>query len=341
MMRNLSLWALGAFAALAGVTGLAAPASAAPPSYALAGKVSGPDGGWDYSTFDPAARRLYVARSDGVTALDVDTLTLTGHLTDGQSTHKVVPLKNGAEIAVTNRGTNGLLFVDAKTGHLIADVPTVKGPDGALFDPASRLVLVLSHSGELGLVDPRTHAAVGSIPIPGAMEEAAAVDGKVFVNLEDKGQIAVVDVRKRAVLTTYPLEGCEGPGGMAYAEQSGLLISACANNVAKVVRASDGSVVATIQIGKGPDGAMYDPDRRLAFIPCGRDGVLDVIAVPDAGHVALVQTVKTELGARTGALDAKTGRIYLPTATYDTAHFGPGRFPTVPGTFVILVVAPQ
>lgn len=341
-MRNPSSWALAGLAAVAAVMSLAASAKGAPPpSYAVAGKVSGPDGGWDYGTFDPALRRFYVARSDGVTALDVDTLTLIGHLADGQSTHKVVPLKDGVEIAVTNRGTNGLLFVDAKTGHLIADVPTVKGPDGALYDPASRLVLVLSHSGQLGLVDPRTHASVGSIPIPGAMEEAAAVDGKVFINLEDKAQIAVVDVRKRAVLKTYPLDGCEGPGGLAYAEQAGLLIAACANNVAKVVRTSDGSVVATIPIGKGPDGAMYDPVRRLAFIPCGRDGVLDVIAVPDAGHVALVQTVKTELGARTGALDPKTGRIYLPTATYDIAHFGPGRFPTVPGTFVILVVAPQ
>jgi DNA-binding beta-propeller fold protein YncE len=340
-MRNLSLWTLGALAALAGATGLSASAAAAPPSYALAGQISGPDGGWDYSTFDPVSRRLYVARSDGITALDVDTLTLTGHLTDGQSTHKVIVLKDGAEIAVTNRGTNGLLFVDAKTGHLIADVPTVKGPDGAIYDPASGLVLVLSHAGELGLVDPRTRTSVGSIPIPGAMEEAAAVDGKVFINLEDKGQIAVVDVRRRAVLKTYPLNGCEGPGGLAYAERAGLLIAACANNVAKVVRTSDGSVVATIAIGTGPDGAMYDAERRLAFIPCGRDGVLDVIAVPDAEHVALVQTVKTELGARTGAIDPKTGRVYLPTATYDIAHFGPGRFPTVPGTFVILVVAPQ
>jgi hypothetical protein len=69
--------------------------------------------------------------------------------------------------------------------------------------------------------------------------------------------------------------------------------------------------------------------------------VLDLIAVPDADHVSLVQTVPTELGARTRALDPKSGRIYLPTATYDTAHFGAGRFPTVPGTFVILIVAPQ
>jgi hypothetical protein len=340
-MRNLSLCGLAAVAALAGVASLGAPAAAAPPSYALAGKVGGPDGGWDYATFDPAMRRLYVARSDGVTALDVDTLTMLGHLTDGQSTHKVLALKNGTEIAVTNRGTNGVLFVDAKTGHLIADVPTAKGPDGALYDPGSGLVLVMTHSGAMGLVDPRKRAAVGEIPVDGAQEEAAVVGDNVFVNLEDKGQIAVVSLRQRKVVKTYPLDGCTGPGGLAYASHAGVLIVACANDVAKVVRVSDGAVVGSIAIGKGPDGAMYDPVRRLAFIPCGRDGVLDVIAVPDADHVSLVQAVTTELGARTGALDPKTGRIYLPTATYDTAHFGSGRFPTVPGTFVVLVVAPQ
>ena len=340
-MRNLSLHAVACLAALAAIIVGAAPASAAPPTYELAGHVAGPDGGWDYVTFDPDLRRIYVSRSDGITALEVDSLHLIGHLADGQSTHKVVPLRHGAEIAVTNRGDNSVLFIDAKTGKLISEAPTAKGPDGEILDPHSGLLLVMTHSGQLGLVDPRTRKAVGSIPVDGAQEEAAAVGDRVYINLEDKGAIAVVSVADRKVLKTYPLAGCDGPGGMAYASRAHVLVIACGNGVAKMVRPSDGAIVASVPIGKGPDGALYDEALGLAYIPCGRDGVLDVISVPDGEHASLVQAVKTELGARTGAVDPKTGRVYLPTAKYDLAHFGPGRFPTVPGTFEILIVAPK
>jgi hypothetical protein len=148
-------------------------------------------------------------------------------------------------------------------------------------------------------------------------------------------------VAGRKVIAHYPLKGCEGPTGLALARAAGVLISSCANGVAKVIRASDGADLGDIPIGKGPDTVMYDEGRRLAFIPCGRDGVLEVVAASDAGHVKLVGTVKTELGARTGAVDPKTGRIYLPTAKYDLSQAASGRFPTVPGSFVILVVSPR
>jgi DNA-binding beta-propeller fold protein YncE len=326
------------------VLSLAAQAARAAdaPTYALAGRIAGPDGSWDYASFDPALRRAYFSRSDGVTVLEVDTLNLIGHLTDAQSSHKIVPLRRGAEIAITNRGTNGVLFVDAKTGKLIASVASAKGPDGAIIDPATGLLLVMTHSGQLGLVDPVRRTSAGAIDLAGGQEEAVAVDGKVYIALEDKNALAVVDVRARKVLKVMPIQGCEGPGGLTYASRIKLIVAACGENqVATFIRPADGSVVASVPIGKGPDGALYDEARGVVLIPCGRDGVLDVISASDPAHIALAQAAKTAVGARTATLDPKTGRVYLPTAQYDIAHFGPGRFPTVPGTFAILVVAPS
>ena len=152
-------------------------------------------------------------------------------------------------------------------------------------------------------------------------------------------EIAVVDTKSRTLVGHYALKGCEGPTGIAYAAEAGVLIDACANKVAKVIRASDGQDLGTLAIGAGPDSVIYDRARRLAFIPCGRDGVLEVISVRGPTDVSVVQTAKTQTGARTGAVDEKTGRLYLPTAAYSLPGGG-GRPVAQPGTFEILVVAP-
>lgn len=157
------------------------------------------------------------------------------------------------------------------------------------------------------------------------------------MDVENQNLIAVIDVKARQVIARYPLAGCAGPSGLAYDRRLGVLIASCGNSVAKVISAATGKEVASLAIGKGPDAVFVDAVRRLAFIPCGRDGVLEVISLADAKHIAVVQTVTTQLGARTGAVDPKTGVVYLPTATYTLQ----GGIPTVtPGTFQVLVVSP-
>ena len=163
----------------------------------------------------------------------------------------------------------------------------------------------------------------------------------MFVNIEDQNQIAVLDTKSRAVVGRYPLSGCQGPTGLAYAADAGVLIAACANHVAKVIRATDGADLATLTIGAGPDAVIYDPVRRLAFVPCGRDGVLEEIAVRGPTEVAVIQTVATEVGAKTGAVDPQTGKLYLPAAKYGPPPAGGGRPPALPGTAEIMVVGPD
>jgi len=328
---------------LSTVLALSAPFAAAqtPAAYAVTDHIKIPDGGFDYASFDPALRRVYLSRTGGVTALEVDSGTVIGHLADVQHAHEVLPLNDGAQLLVTDSGSNSVRLIEARSGKLITDIPAGQKPDGAVLDPGSGLAVVMDgHGGDVTVIDPVAKAAVGRIAVGGTPEFAAADGaGRVYDNVEDQNRIAVIDVKARALVGAYPLKGCEGPTGLAYAGDAGVLIAACANGVAKVIRASDGADLATLAIGLGPDAVIYDPVRHLAFIPCGRDGVLEVIAVRSASDIAIVQRLKTLVGARTGAVDPQTGKVYLPTA-----HFvapAPGVKPVAtPGTYELLVVSP-
>src|SRR5262249_33657414 len=144
------------------------------------------------------------------------------------------------------------------------------------------------------------------------------------------------------VTARYPLQGCKGASGLAYAGQSNLLISSCHNNMAKIVDADSGKEVASIPIGGGPDAVMVDPARGLACIPCAANGVLEIISVADPKHVALVQQVATQTGTRTGAVDPSTGRVYMMASKHDDSA-PPGGLhggPQLAGSFQVLVVGP-
>jgi DNA-binding beta-propeller fold protein YncE len=331
-----------AFAAVALSAAASLAAAQTPAAYSLVDRIKGPDGGFDYASFDPVHRRVYVSRVGGVTALDVDTGVVTGHLADAQRTHESLPLDGGRELLITDSGSNSARLVDALTGRPLAEIPTGQKPDAALFDPASGLALVMNgRSGDVTLIDPATEKAVGAIAIGGGLEFGAADGaGRVFVNIEDQNQIAVLDTKARTLVGRYALKGCEGPTGLVYVPEAGVLIAACANKVAKVIRAADGRDLATLAIGAGPDAVIYDAARGLAFIPCGRDGVLEVIAVRGPADIAVIQTVQTQVGAKTGAVDGQTGKLYLPTARYTVPASG-GRPVAEPGSFEILVVAPN
>jgi DNA-binding beta-propeller fold protein YncE len=156
------------------------------------------------------------------------------------------------------------------------------------------------------------------------------------VNIEDKGEIAVVDIAGRKVLTHYKLPGCEEPSGLALDPSTGVMVSACANNKAVALKAADGAVVATVPIGGHPDAVIFDAKRKLFFVPCGEGSLVAISA--DAAGAKVTGKVETAPGARTGALDDKTGRFYLPTADMTAPPPGEKHPKITPGTFRILVV---
>jgi DNA-binding beta-propeller fold protein YncE len=333
---RLSPHALSLAAALLALTGVGARAQA--PDYKVVAHVAGPDGGWDYASFDAASRRLYVARTAGVMALDVDSGVVSAHAAPAARGHSAVPLPGG-KLLVTSGGTDSAAIIDAATGQVLATLPMPKGPDGAIYDPKSGLAFVAAHAGGVvAFVDPVKLATVATVQTGGVLE-FAAVDGhgRLWINSEKAGEIIAVDIAQHRMLFHKPLDGCEGPSGLAYAPAADRLLAAC-DGVAVVIDPASGAVVGKIPIGDGADAVIYDPVRKRLFVPSGDAGTLAVI---DASSPTLkaVQTVATLPGARTGAVDPKTGKLYLPTAKFAPA-VGGGRPTAVPGSFELVVVGP-
>jgi DNA-binding beta-propeller fold protein YncE len=329
-------------AILSGVVLALVPASAlrAAPAWSVVDRWAGPDGSWDYTTFDPIHRRLYIGRGDGVTAVDVDTGKVTPKLLTASRTHIALPMNDGADIVVTEGGTGSALVADAMSGNIRATIKVGKKPDAAVFDPATGLALVMDNAGGgITLIDAKAGAAVGAIPVDGNLESGAADGaGKVFVNVEDKNEIVVIDTKARKVLAHYPLKGCEEPNGLAYAAAAKVIVSACANGLAEVVDAASGKVLKTLPIGLRSDTAFYDAQRHLVFMPTGQDGVVNVLSADNAKDVKILSKAPSQAGSRSGAVDVKTGRVFLPSAEYGPAVAG-GRPTATPGSFKVLVLA--
>jgi DNA-binding beta-propeller fold protein YncE len=331
-------------AAAAGLAALAfaGAAASAAPAYKVTGQVSATDGRWDYVSFDPAMRRLYLVHADGVLALDVDSGKLTPKLAEAPHGHQVLPLDGGKVLLVTVGGTNGARFIDAATGKTLGEVATGKGPDAAVYDPATGLVAVADHGGgDLVLIDPKSMKSVASIQVGGALEYLAPDGrGRLFMVIEDKNEAVVIDEKTHTVAKRITLDGCDEPSGLAYAAQAGVMIAACSNGKAALIDAAQAKLVGLLDIGQHPDAVIYDPERRLAFVPCGGSGELDVIDASVPGHVHVVQKVATEKSARTGAVDPKTGKVYLPAARYAPPAQAGQRPAMQPGSFHLVVVSP-
>ena len=321
--------------------GAAAPAGAAPGASGLkvVARIAGPDGGWDYASFDPARRRVYVAHGSSVMMIDADTGKVTADFAAGAHLHAVVPVPGTDLIVTTNSGDDTARVLSAADGKMIASIPTAKGPDGATFDPSTGLVMVIDgDSGEVTMVDAKAGKAVGSIKVGDSLEYPAA-DGKgrLYVNVEDKNEIAVMDIAARKAVARFPLGDCHGPTGLALVAGN-RLISACANGVAKILDAASGREIASLKIGERPDSVLYDESRGFAYIPSALTGTLAVIALSGKDDNAIIDTVATQVGARTGAVDSKTGQIYLPTAHFPPIPATGHRPAPKPGTFEVLVL---
>jgi DNA-binding beta-propeller fold protein YncE len=315
----------------------AASASAAAPSaYAVVDRIRGPDGGWDFLRIDKVNRRLLLTRATSVMAVDLATGAVSTGLAEGQRLHDVVPVNEGAELLVTQGGANAAVFVDAKTGRQIATIPTGEHPDAAAYDPGTGVVLVMNNAqGDITVIDARDHRRTGSIEVGGALE-MAALDGagRAFVNIEDRNEIAVVDIGRRKVVGRYKLPGCDGPTGIAYDPVRRWLVAACDGST-DVLDARSGALVRTLKTGEDADGVAIDLDHRVAFVP-GREGSLSVISLAGS-KPSLAEVLRIQPGARTLAVDPDSGRVYLPTAKYEPAVAGQ-RPRQVPGSFEILVV---
>jgi DNA-binding beta-propeller fold protein YncE len=312
--------------------------------YKIVDRIKLPDGAFDYATFDAATGRVYMPRGAFTTVIDVRTGKAT-RFEKGVSDHIALPVP-GTDLLILTQRRGIIRIADKETGMVLADLPGGKNPNSAAYDPVTKMVFVMNKdSGDAAIIDPAQRKIVATIPISPNTLEFPVADGagRIFDNIETTAEIAVIDAKSRKVTGSYKLAGCEEPSGLAYAAAGRLLISSCSNGVAKVTQADTGKEVASLSIGRGPDAVIYDATRKLAFIPCGRDGVLEVISFAGLAHISVVQRVQTQPGSRTGTLDPGTGRLYLMASKPDpNAPVPPGGrgAPRLSGSWEVLVVGP-
>ncbi|WP_189052256.1 YncE family protein [Aliidongia dinghuensis] len=281
------------------------------------------------------ARLLYVARGDGVMTVDLINMKVTPIRVPGSKVATVLPLPDGRLLS-TNEASNTATLSDGRTGMRIAEIPTGREPDMAAYDRKTGLVFVMDAAeGDVTVIDPKTGTVGGRIPIGGKLEAAVADgNGRLYINLTDSAKVAVLDTIKRRIVAHYSLPGCSKPSGLGFDPESRVLLAVCKNQKAIALHAQDGRVAAVLPIDRIPDAVIFDAARKLFFVPCALDATMIAIAT-NGGKPSVVRKIPTAIGARTGAVDPRTGAIYLPAADYDV---GPTGFVQKPGTFRILVV---
>jgi DNA-binding beta-propeller fold protein YncE len=304
-------------------------------------------GGFDYVYADAAGRRLYIPRTGNparITVFDLDTLESAGEITGVNARGVAVSAKSGHGFS----SSKPLTMWDTKTLAVIKKIDVEGGPDGIMYDAFNDRVWVFSHSmPHATIVNASDGSIAGTIADLGGAPEQAASDGKghIYVDIEDKENVAVVDAKTLMLTAHYDLAGKGGTcAGLALDAKNGILFAACRNPANMVVMSeADGKVITTLPLGTGTDGAVFNPDTMEAFSSQG-DGTLTVIKENSKSSFAVEQTVKTMVGAKTLTLDSKTGHLLLMAAEYGPAPTPPpaggrgGRGPMVADSFTILVV---
>ena len=344
MRQRISVFVITAAISSTFLLALAALAESAPDYHLVKTYKLGGEGGWDYLTLDPDARRLYISRATHVIVFDIVSGKTVGDIPDTPGVHGIA-LAPGLGRGFTSNGREGTVSIfDLKTLKTLSKVKVGDNPDAILYDAATKRVFTFNgKSDDATAIDAEKGTVVGTIKLEGKPEFAVTDEkGGVFVNLEDKSQLLALDPAKLAVKSRWPLAPCEEPSGLAMDRKNRRLFAGCDNKVMAVVDADSGKVITTLPIGGGVDATAYDDETKLAFASCG-EGVLTVVREESPDKFSVAENAKTEPKARTMALDPKTHQVYLVTAKFGpapapTADQPHPRPPVLPDSFVVLVM---
>jgi YVTN family beta-propeller protein len=354
-----SVMAVFALVIALGASTLAQPTPAAQPSAAPASSpaaATGPyrvlntfnvggEGAWDYLCLDADGTRLFVPRSTHTMVLDTKTGKTLGDIPDTQGVHGVALAPEFGKGFTSNGRAGTVTVFDLKEYKALDTVKVGENPDSILFEPTTKRVFTFNgRSKDSSVVDAATLKVLETIPLGGKPEFCVADGaGKIFANMEDTSELVRIDAKTMKVEARWKLAPGQEPSGLAIDPVHKRLFSVCSNEKMIVVDAESGKVLANPAIGKGVDGAGFDP-AGFAFASNG-DGTMTVVSTKD-DKFDVAQTLPTAPRARTCAVDPKTRMVYLPTAEFEPAPPAkegarPQRPTMKPGTFKIVVVAPK
>ena len=333
------------FAAAVLASSFVAGAAESVPAYKLVREVRlGTPDRWDYVVFEAASGRVYVAHSDRLTVINGTTGELIGTVEGMPGGSHGVAFAEGK--GYTDDGKAGVAVVfDPQTLKTLKTIKAEPDADGIVFDPASGHILVIDgDSGKVTVIDPKTDTVVATVDGGGGLEFGVSGDnGKFYVDGAEKGELVRIDTHSNKTDAHWPLPGCLKPHGLAIDRQTHRLFASCANKVMAVVDAESGAVLALLPIGEGTDFAEFDPVRKWA-LSSNRDGTISVIAEQGLNSFKALASVPTAFGARTMAIDPKTGRLFLVTADFtvdEKAADARHRTITKPGSAKLLILDPQ
>jgi YVTN family beta-propeller protein len=305
----------------------------------------GGEGGWDYVTIDATARRLYLSHATKVVVVDLTKNAVIGEIADTPGVHGFAAVPELQRGFSANGKEAKVSVVDLSALKTISKIDTGANPDALIYEARRGELYVFNHTGNSAtVIDAKAAKVISTIPLDGNPEFAAADADRVYCNIEDKSEIEVIDTSKHEVVARWPLAPGEEPTGMALDAAHHRLFAGCHNKLMPMLDTQTGKVVATVPIGAGVDACVFEDATQFAFASCG-DGTTTIAKEETRQKLTVVQTLKTERGARTMALDPETHRIYLPTAEFQPAPSpAPGASPArptiIPNTLKLLVYGP-
>ncbi len=314
---------------------------AADPNYDVVNEIQiGGEGGWDYVIVDSATRRLYVSHATKIVVADIDSGKIVGEISDTPGVHGIAIASDLGRAFTSNGRANSSTIVDLRTLKPLGTVATGANPDSIRYLQDRKEVWAFNHTGgSITAFHPLSGKVIATIDVGGELEEAVedASASRVYVNVEDKGTIAVVDTLRHAVVSRWSLAGCEGPTGLAFDPGNHLLLSACDGRMA-VTGSRSGTAVTSFPTASRVDGNGFDVATGLAFASSGT-GVLTIAHEDAPNTFTVVQTARTQPSGRTIWLDPVSHKVYVPVAK--TVPGPNGRAQVVLGTMKILVLGTE
>lgn len=296
-------------------------------------------GGWDYLATGPVNDWLYVSHGTQVNIINKKTGDSAGVIENTAGVHGIAFDKSNNKGFTSNGRINTVTVFDMNNNKVLAQIATGQNPDAILYEPFSKKIITCNgRSKNLTIIDPANNKVVDSVAVGGKPETAVSDGaGKLFVNIEDKNEIVVVDTRTFKVVNHWSIAPGEAPTGLSMDTKTKRLFAGC-EKLLMVIDATNGKVVDKLPIGNGCDGTAFDPATKNIFASNG-EGTLTVIHEGNGDKFTVVENVVTKKGARTIALDNATHLIYLPTAEFEPMAAGEkGRPKMIAGTFQVLVV---
>lgn len=284
----------------------------------------GGTGGTDYLAANPATGNVYISRGTHVMIVNGFTGAVLGDIPDTPRVHGIAFAEPEGHGFTTNAGDSTLTMFSLSDNSVIRKAHIgIDGADGIWYDEFTHRILSINHShpdGTVVVVDAKSGDVLGIIALTGNAPEGGASDGKgkVFINIEDKNAIDVIDIANLKRLQSWPIAPCDGPTGIAYDAASNRIFSGC-SGTSVVVNATTGKVVAEIKNGEGVDALGWDAGEKVMYIPSGGDGMLTVVHQDSPDKYTVVTAVPTFRGAKTVAVDSRKHRAYVFTPEYGQA----------------------